>query len=355
VPALKFAIRRLLAIPVTLFVITAVLYGVTMLAPAETRAQLYLPKGNSNNPGLQPTAMLQQIAEEHGLNDPYPVQYARWAARVLRGDWGWSPALRDDVLHGLLVRTPATAELTLFSLLLFVPLGIVSGVAAGYRENRRSDFAFRAAAFVATSIPPFILALVLLSIFYAGLRWFPPGRMSISDGFIVNDPSFKSYTGLLTIDAVLNSRPEIAVSALQHLLLPALTLSLAHWATLARVARVTIIEELDKDYVTAAHGRGLSRRSVIWVHALRNTLVPVLGSASLSIAALITGVFVVEAVFGFAGVSEMFVASTRYIPDTPMAMGCAVYSVLLVLPIMLVFDVIQAIIDPRIREGEAKL
>jgi peptide/nickel transport system permease protein len=347
-PTLKFVVRRLLAIPFTLLVITAVLYGIVMLAPIEARVSLYEPRGGKSR---NPEALRQYIIKEYGLNDPYPVQYARWAFRLLQGDWGWSPLLRADVLEALLTRTPATVELTLYSVLLLVPLGLASGVVAGWRPERPADHGFRLIAFVATSIPPFILGLMLLGIFYAGLQWFPPGRIDIADSFVVTSPPFSTVTGLLTIDGLLNGRLDITLNAFRHLALPAFTLSLAHWATLGRVTRAAIIEERTKDYITAARGRGLPRQTVVWRHALRNAMIPGLNSTALSAASLIMGVFVVEIVFGFPGVSELATLSWAYTPDAAAAMGFAIYSVLLVLPLMFVFDVLQGIVDPRIREG----
>jgi ABC-type dipeptide/oligopeptide/nickel transport system permease component len=353
-PMLTFFIRRLLAIPITLFVITASLYGVIMLAPVEARAELYMPKGESNNPHLRPEVMRQQIIEEHGLNDPYPVQYARWALRLLRGDWGWSPGLRGDVLEALIMRTSATAELTIYSVLLLVPLGIASGALAGWGQNRLPDHGFRLIAFIATSIPPFILGLVLLTIFYAGLNWFPPGRVSISENPVVTSSNFKHFTGLLTLDGMLNGRIDISASAFRHLVLPAITLSLAHWATLGRVTRVATIEEIGREYIVAARARGIPRRSIVWIHALRNVMIPALNSTALSAASLLMGVFVVEVIFGLPGVSELITGAMRNVPDTPTAMGFAIYSVLLVLPVMLILDIVQGIVDPRIREGASE-
>jgi len=237
---LKFLVRRLLAIPITLLFITAFLYGIIMLAPVEDRAQLYMPRGSSNNPSYNPELIMQRIIEEQGLDDPYPVQYFRWLSRLLQGNWGWSPGLRGDVLQALLERTPATAELTLYSVILLIPLGIASGVVAGWRHDQLPDHGFRLSAFVATSIPPFILGLVLLSIFYAGLNWFPPGRLSVSERFVVEAADFKNYTGLLTIDGLLNGRVDITLSAFRHLILPVITLTLAHWATLGRVTRASM-------------------------------------------------------------------------------------------------------------------
>ncbi len=350
-PLLKFIFRRLLTVPVTLLLITALLYGIIMLAPVETRARIYLSRGNSNNPNLNEEAQIRIIIERYGLQDPYPIQYARWAARLLSGDWGWSPIINQDVLPALLQHTPPTAELTLYSILLLVPLGLFSGGYAGWKEGRPADAVFRVLAFIATSIPPFILGLMLLAVFYVGVRWFPPGRIDLSSDVILSSSTFRTYTGLLTVDGLLNNRLDVTVDALRHLVLPAFTLSLTHWATLGRVTRVAMATELEKDYIRAAHGRGLPQRAVIWRHALRNAMLPALNSAALSAASLVMGVFVVEAVFQFPGISELMVSSMAFTPDTPMALGMAIYSVLLVLPLMLVFDLLQAIIDPRVREG----
>ena len=353
VPFLKFLIRRLLSIPVTLFFITVVLYGVAMLAPPEERAMLYWPpRTRSNLPLEQFEAKLNSIIRQQGLNDPFPVQYGRWVTNLLRGDWGWSPTFNADVLDLLLARTPVTAELTLYSVLLLIPLGLISGVVAGWRPNRPVDNWFRLSAFVATSIPPFILGLALLSIFYVGLRWFPAGRTGITELSLRTVTTFKTYTGLLTVDGLLNGRLDVTKDALRHLVLPVFTLSLAHWATLARVTRASMIEERHKDYVTAARSRGLLRRSVVWRHAFRNALLPALTSSALSAASLITGVFIIEVIFSFKGLSELIIRGSQNTIDTGLALGFAVYSVLMVLPIMFALDVIKALVDPRIREGE---
>ncbi|HNT77521.1 MAG TPA: ABC transporter permease [Anaerolineae bacterium] len=352
---LKFIFRRLLAVPVTLLIITATLYGVLMLAPVETRAELYLPRGNSNNPNYNPELVRQQIIKEHGLDDPYPVQYVRWAGRLLQGDWGWSPGFRADILPALLARTPATAELTLYSVLLLIPLGIVGGGIAGARPHQLGDYVFRGLAFLATATPPFILALVLLGIFYAGLHWFPPGRLGITEQYLIQDSAFTSYTGLLTVDGLLNGQPRISLDALRRLVLPCITLGMVHWATLGRITRAAMLEEMTKDYVMAARGRGLRARVIVWRHVLHNAMLPALNSIGLSTASLIMGVFVIEVIFSIPGVSELIVASARGAPDTPMAMGFALYSVGLVLPVMLILDIVQALIDPRVREGVTDL
>src|SRR3972149_4281890 len=171
-----------------------------MLAPAEVRASLWIPpRTPPNQTEEQARRFIETIIKEHHLDAPYPVQYSYWIAGLAGGDWGWSPNLRASVLDALLARAPATAELALFSVLVLVPLGLLSGVLAGWRQGRTTDNTFRAAAFAATSIPPFVLGMVLLSVFYVGLKWFAPGRTGISDVVRVTSTSFHRITGLLTL------------------------------------------------------------------------------------------------------------------------------------------------------------
>lgn len=351
---IKYSLRRVASLPITLLVITAILYGFVMLAPAEERAALYFPPRLPRVLTPERLAQLtQQLIEEHGLDDPYWAQYGRWLRNLVRGDWGWSPTYNTDVFTLLMRRTPVTAELTLFAVITLIPLGLAAGAIAGWRENSGTDALFRLLAFIATSVPPFILGLVLLSVFYVGLRWFPAGRTSFFDISMGTSATFETRTGFLTIDGLLNRRPEVTLDALRHLVLPALTVNLLHWATLGRVTRAAIIEEREEDYIVAARARGLPNRLLIWRHALRNALLPALTSSILSAASLVTGVFVIERVFDIKGLSEIVTSSIVGTPDSALAMGVAVVSTLLVIPLMLAFDILKALADPRLREGEA--
>jgi len=351
-PFLRFLLYRLLSIPVTLLIVSLILYGTAMLFTPEQRASLYLPKSLPSNLTEEDLQRLTRlIIRRYHLNAPFPVQYSLWLGNLLRGQWGYSPVMRDDVLDALISRTPATAELTLYSLLFFVPLGLVSGVIAGWKKGRGPDNRFRLLAFIATSIPPFILAILLLTIFYIGLYWFPPERISTANSLLIRSSNFHTYTGLITLDGLLNGRPDITLDALRHLVLPVLTLSLLHWATLGRVTRAAMIEELQKDYIIAARARGIPERKVVWQHSFRNTFAPALTSATLSAAALVTGIYVVEIIFNFHGVSEIIVRSMEFIPDAPAALGFSIYSVMVVLVLMFALDIVQAAIDPRLREG----
>ena len=351
-PLLRHLINRILSIPITLFIITAALYAVVMLTPAETRATLYMPRNTS--PRMteeQYQKLLDLMIERYHLNDPYPVQYFYWIGNLVQGNWGYSETLQEDVLTAILRRTPATAELTLYSILVFIPLGLISGVIAGSRQNQLADHPFRLTAFIATSLPPFILGLVLMAIFYVDLHWFAPGRSSSAVSVVVNAEQFRQFTGLLTIDGLLNRRPDVSLDALRHLVMPVFTLAIAHWATLGRVTRATMIEELKKEYVVAAKARGIPEHKIVWRHALRNAIAPALTSSLLSAASLLTGVFVVEIIFDFHGVSFIAVRSMAFVPDAPAALGFAIYSVIIVLIMMGILDLIQSGLDPRIREA----
>ena len=353
-PLLRFLLNRLLMIPVTLLVVTAVIYGAIMFSPPYLRATLYMSAKEQE--GLyqltpeQIEMVARPIVARRHLDAPYPVQYGLWLSQILRGEWGYGPSIRDEVLPYLLRRSPVTAELTLYSLLFFIPLGLFSGVIAARRKDRVVDRGFRLAAYCATAIPPLILAAVLLSIFYVGINWFPPERLSTTNNLLVQEANFHQYTGLITLDGLLNNRPDISLDAARRLVMPVITVSLLHWATLARVTRTTMLDELQKEYVTAARARGVSERALVWRHAFRNTLAPALNSSALSASSLLTGILVVERLFAFHGISDIF-NPAWVAPDAPVAMGFIVYCVTVVTLMMFILDLLMAIFDPLVRAG----
>jgi ABC-type dipeptide/oligopeptide/nickel transport system permease component len=354
-PFLQFVIRRFLSIPISLLVITMVLYGGVMLTPPEARATLYMP--DNMPPRLtdeQFKKIEENIIERYHLRDPYLVQYFFWVGSLFEGTWGYSPSLNEYVLPSLLRRTPATLELALYSLLLLIPLGLVSGVAAGWKRGGRLDRGFRFLAFLSTSTPSFILAIVLLSIFYINLNWFAPGRLDLNHGLEISGGSFVSYTGILTLDSLLNGRPDIFGNAVRHLAMPVFTLSIYHWATLGRVTRISVLGEEKKEYVTAAKARGLIERRVVWKHVFHNILSPSLTSMTLSATSIVTGVFVAEIIYDINGISGVIVAAMGGVADAPAALGFAMYSVVMILFLMFLLDVLQAVLDPRVREGILK-
>jgi peptide/nickel transport system permease protein len=354
-PLVRYLLLRLLLVPLTLLVVTATLMALLTAVPPEVRAFLYLPYRIQDRAVELNMDELRQLTEPYiqkfHLEDPFFVQYAYWIASVFTHGGGYSPSVKGDVFEALLRRTPVTVELTLYSLLLFIPLGVMSGLRAGWRKGEFLDLRFRTAAYVASSLPPFIIAIFLIGIFYASLGWFPPGRLGIAFSQEVLAPEFHHFTGLMTIDSLMNWRLDIFVDSLRHLVLPVFTLSLVYWATLGRIVRSTIINERRKEYLTAARARGIPESRLQWRHALRNVLAPALSSSALAAASLFTGVFMIEIIFDLKGVADLVVHGTASGLDMPIAMGFSLYSVSIVLVVMFVLDVLRAILDPRSRES----
>jgi peptide/nickel transport system permease protein len=346
-----FLIRRLIFILTTLFVVTVVLYLLAMVSPPEERAMLYFPNTNAKLTEAQEQRLIDNIIKRYGLADPFWIQYSRWIGRMLRGNWGYSPVAKMNVVDALLQRTPASVELIFYTMLLFIPAGIYSGLRAGKQKNSLPDISFRFLAFISTSTPPFILGIVLLSIFWVGLHWFSIERLSINSSVYIHSSNYQVYTGLVTIDALLNRKPEIALDALRHLVLPVLTLSILYWAILGRVTRGATIEELSKLHILAARARGITEKRIIWRHTFRNVLVPALNISALSIANLITSLYIVESVFLYNGISSLFVRAYHANPDMPMALGFVIYTTIVVLALMTLLDILQALVDPRLRQG----
>jgi peptide/nickel transport system permease protein len=338
-----------------MFIATALLYAMVMFTPAEVRAELYVPPNTSRMTPEQYERMIDRIIERYHLDAPYPVQYFYYIANLIQGNWGYSPTLQQDVAIAIVARSPVTAELAFYSILAFIPLGLLSGVIAAIRRNKPADHSIRLIAYIATTLPPFILALILLAFFYVNLRWFAPERLNTYLNMDISAASFHLYTGFLTIDGLLNHRPDITLDAFRHLAMPVFTLSFAHWATLTRITRTTMIEESQQDYVVAARARGLKERRIVWRHMLRNAIAPSLTSSILSAAALLTGVFVVEIIFNFHGISGLAVASMQHTPDAPAALGFTIYSVLVVVILMAVLDLLQVLINPQMSEKEEEV
>jgi len=194
-----------------------------------------------------------------------------------------------------------------------------------------------------------------MSLFYVGLHWFPLDRISDATKADMLKIDFQFYTGLLTIDGLFNGRPDIALEALHHLALPALVLAVAQWATLSRITRTSVVEEIDRDYIMVAHAKGLKGRQVMWGHAMRNALVPILTASALSAAALVSNLYLVEVLFNFHGVSDIFLLTAAQASqfgtfDPAPALGLALYTVVLVLLITLALDILQALVNPQLRE-----
>jgi peptide/nickel transport system permease protein len=345
---IKYIVRRLLLLPVILFVTTLILFALILRLPVEQRVMIYIPSFNPHITDEQFEILMQRQIERYGLDEPFPVQYARWMEELITGGWGYSPTWRQSVLEGIRQRMPATLELALAALIPAVVLAFLLGSAAGRRAGKLPDHAIRAASFVALAFPPFILALMLLDMFYAGLRWFPPERLSLWASTVVNAEAFRSYTGLLTVDALLNGRLDIFWDAVRHLVLPAFALALTEWALLTRIMRSSLQEALGQDYIATARAKGLSERAVTSRHARRNAILPFISAGGVVTSTLLSGIVIVEVIFSYNGIGRWAVKSMLS-SDVPVAVGFALFSCGITVLASLLADLLYALVDPRIR------
>ncbi len=194
---------------------------------------------------------------------------------VLKGDLGYSVSASMHVTEAIAKRFPATIELALFAVIPVVLGGIWLGTISAKHYNKPLDHITRTFAIVGWSLPDFVFGLIMLMIFYGVLGWFPPGRLSIWADIEVLTGDFTRYTGMNTLDALLNGRLDIFWDALRHLVAPVITLAYLWWAFLLRITRSSMLEVMNKDYVRTARAKGLTERVVMNRHVRRNAMIPV--------------------------------------------------------------------------------
>lgn len=339
---LAYITRRVLLLPVVLLGVSLLIFAMVQMIDPYKRLGLYV------NDAILSRARPEQFPEllhKYGLDRPVYEQYWKWLNGVAHGKLGFSPSAHLNVLDALTKYLPATAELALFSIIPLVFLGIRMGVFSAVHQNSIADHATRIMAITGWSLPTFVAGLLLLLFFF---QWFPSGRLSIWTIPVLRSASWHQYTGLYTVDAVLNGNWRILLDALRHLVLPVVTLSYISWALILRITRSSMLETLRQDYITTARAKGVSERVVIQRHARRNALIPVATVAGWTIAGLLGGVVITETIFNYPGLGR-FAASAAVQLDIPAVLGFALFNGVLMVTANLVVDVMYALIDPRVR------
>mgnify|MGYP006290504059 FL=1 len=291
---------------------------------------------------------MEGLIDKYGLDDPFHIQYGRWISKVFRGDLGYSQAVNRPVLEALKTRFPASLELLIYAAFPSVMIAIYLGVFASVRHNQIWDHIIRVLSSIGYSLPSFVSALLLLMIFYGVLGWFPPGRLSTWAQSLVTSNEFIRYTGLNTIDGILNGNFAVTLDQLRHLILPIISLSLIRWAYLLRITRSSMLEVLRKDYIRTARSKGVKEKTVIQKHARRNALIPVITVAGPQIIMMLAGAVITETIFNYRGVGQFVKMSATQL-DYAGILGTTMYLSLLFILANLIVDVSYAIIDPRIR------
>jgi oligopeptide transport system permease protein len=303
---IAFIVRRLLASVIVVFVVASASFLLLHAAP-----------GGPFDTAERRSAEVQRAMEDrYGLNDSLATQYGREMTSLLRGDLGVSMK-RDTSVNELIARAaPVSALVGVLGLLAAIGLGLAMGVLAAWRRNTAADYGLMSLALVGISVPSFVLGPLLIAEISLRLGWLPPARIDGAAGYV----------------------------------LPAITLGMVYLGTIARLTRGGMLEALGADFVRTARAKGLPERTVVWKHALRVGVQPVVTYLGPATAALISGSFVVEKIFQIPGLGNAFVSSITE-RDYPVLTGVFVFYAVLLVVLNLVVDLAYGWLDPRVREG----
>jgi len=312
-----YVVRRLLQMIPLLLGITVILFGVIQAAPGGPEAALL-----ESDRFIDP-AVIEAYRERLGVDQPVPVQYAKWISAAARGDLGVSFSTTRPVTEMIFERLPATLELMGASFLLAAVLAFLLGVVSAARQYSWFDHLGTSASFVGIAMPVFWFALILQLVFGVWLGWLP-------------------VAGTQTVGA------SSLGDHLLHLILPATVLSLRYVAGWSRYLRSSMLEALRTDFVRTARAKGLSERVVVWGHALRNAMIPVVSVMALNLSGLFSGAVITETIFAWPGIGRMFVQA-MFARDYPLLMGILLLGSTMVVVFNLLADIVYGILDPRIR------
>jgi len=301
----RYLIRRIITTIPTLFAVSILVFSMAHLVPGDPVKIMLGTHASAER--------VERVREQLGLNDPILVQYARFFTKAVKGDFGRSIRSGREVFDEIMARFPSTLELTVFGLLLAILVGIVAGTLSATAKNPRTDLIIMLGAMISVSVPGFWFGLILILLF--SIQW-PLFPIAGSGGFA-------------------------------FLVLPALTLGLSASAIIARVTRASILEVLRQNYIQAAKARGLSKVMVIYKHALRNALIPVITIVGLQFGGLLSGAFIIEFLFARPGIGMLAVNALKQ-RDFPVIQGVVLFAAVAYVLVNLIVDIINAIIDPRI-------
>jgi dipeptide transport system permease protein len=293
--------------------------------------------------GIAP-ARLAELRHEMGLDRPLIVQFGRYVADVGRGDLGISIVTQRPVLDEFRTLFPATVELSLVATLFAVIVGLPVGVLAAVRRGTVFDHAVMGASLTGYSMPIFWWGLLLILVFSVNLGWLPVSGRIAAEYFI------EPWSGFMLVDAWFSEDEGAVISAARHLVLPAIVLGTIPLAVIARMTRSAMLEVLGEDYVRTARAKGLSPARVVWVHALRNALVPVVTVIGLQTGTLLAGAILTETIFSWPGIGKWLIESIGR-RDYPAVQGGILLVAGVVILVNLLVDLAYGAIDPRIRHA----
>jgi peptide/nickel transport system permease protein len=327
--------RLLLVIPMVLILLTMV-FLLMRVAPGDPIS--------ASLGGRVPPDVVNEIRADLGFDDPLYKQYVDYLADIGRGDFG--KAITDDreISDIILINGAATLELTFFAMIVAIMVGIPIGLIAGRYRDTWIDVGGRFFGIVVYAMPVFFLGLLAQLFFGSYLNWLPTSDRASA----ITDATLETHTHLYVVDTIIAGDWEALRDVLRHLVMPAFVLGLVTAGAFIRLVRVNIIRTMKDDYIEAARARGLKERSVVYHHAFKNALVPVITIVGLQVALLLGGAVLTETTFNWPGLGHTLV---DYLDerDYPAVQGIIIVFALVVVFVSLAIDIVSAYIDPRIR------
>ncbi len=312
----QYLVRRLLQMVPLLIGISLIMFLLIQAAPGGPEA-MFLETGRFINPDL-----IQSYRHRLGLDQPIYIQYFKWLGAALTGDMGYSYSNVRPVSDMIVERLPATLELMLTAFIMAAIIAIPLGIFSAVRQHSLLDYIGTTFSFLGIAMPVFWFGLILQLVFSVKLGWLPTsGRET------VGETSF--------IDQV------------KHLIMPGIVLSLLYIAGWSRYMRSSLLSVLRKEYMLTARSKGLKEREIIWLHGVKNALIPVVSVMALDLAGLFSGAVITETVFSWPGIGRLFIQAT-FSRDYPLMMGILMMGSFMVVFFNLVADLVYAWLDPRI-------
>ncbi len=299
--------------------------------------------------GERATAAQYEAARQAlGLDEPLWRQFAIYVTDALQGDLGTSIRTREPIAGEIARYFPATLELATLGTIIGVLVGVPAGVLAATRPGSLADQIVRLVGLMGYSMPVFWLGLIGLLVFYGHLGWVGgPGRLDPAYEMML-EFSMTQYTGAILIDTALNGAWDVFTNALSHIILPAGLLGYVSMAYISRMTRSFMMNELGQEYITTARVKGMPEWRVIWVHAMRNVMVPLITVIALSYAYLLEGSVLTETIFAWPGLGS-YITDALFTADMPAVLGGTIVVGVVFVTLNMASDILYRLIDPRAR------
>jgi len=334
---LNYVIKRLLLLIPVLIGVSIIVFSLTRISGD--------PAAGYINEKMTPS-QIEQVYEKYHFNEPVYQQYVYWLKGIVEMDWGWSKTAALPVTDAIALYFPATLELTLVSIVLAIFIGIYLGIGSAVKRNKPFDHVTRVVSLIGVSLPIFWLALILQFVFAFYYDILPFGGR-LDDTYYLNK-SIPDITGLILVDSLLIGNFKMFTNGLEHILLPAVTLSFGTIAIVTRIMRNSMLEVLSLDYIKTARAKGLNERSIIWKHARKNAMIPTTTVIGLSFGGLLGGAVLTESIFQWPGLGQWSATSIRLFDYNSVLGFCLLIAMIYVI-VNLVVDVMYAYLDPRVR------